>query len=69
MGACTAALPKLECRQTVESACTALTILLTGLQAKKLGMATILIAGKTALEEQGSTARCGWLQGSYHCAT
>ena len=33
--------------------------LLIGLQAKKLGLVTILIAGKTALEEQGSTARCG----------
>eukprot|EP00891_Asterochloris_glomerata_P009478 jgi/Astpho2/9478/fgenesh1_pg.00145_%23_73_t len=28
-------------------------------QAKKLGLATVLIAGKTALEEQGTTARCG----------
>ena len=33
--------------------------LLTGLQAKKLGLTTVLIAGKTALEEQGGTARCG----------
>ena len=33
--------------------------LLIGLQAKKLGLTTVLIAGKTALEEQGSTARCG----------
>ena len=61
VGSCTAAPIKLDCRQTqmFGDLHASTSTLLIGLQAKKLGLTTVLIAGKTALEEQGGTARCG----------